>query len=96
MALASYSDMLLDMSQAGSCSLMVGHFSNALDIELGSAKAGRITADLDAWLTFTKGLLAVISNNTDLSDDFSIALTTSRSPCAPLLASELTRIGEVQ
>lgn len=96
-ALATYSDMLLDMSEAGSCSLMVGHFSNALTLELGAANAGRISSDLAAWMTFTNGLLAVISLNPDVSGAFTAELVAaSASSCAPLLASELARIGDVQ
>lgn len=96
-ALRTYSDMLLDMSEAGSCSLMVGHLSNALTLELSGAKAGRISADLDAWMTFTDGLLAVISLNTDFTDAFLAELVEAPpSACAPLLASELARIGAVQ
>lgn len=96
-ALRTYSDMLLDMSEAGSCSLMVGHLSNALTLELSGAKSGRISADLDAWTTFTNGLLAVISLNTDIADDFLAKLVEAPpSSCTPLLASELARIGAAQ
>lgn len=96
-ALATYSSMLLDMSEAGSCSLMAGHFSNALTLELGAAKAGRISADLDAWMTFTDGLLAVISQNPDLADAFTAELAAApASSCVPLLASELARIRGTQ
>ncbi|MEL6958742.1 MAG: hypothetical protein AAGL89_07315 [Pseudomonadota bacterium] len=93
-AVRAFSDILLDMSEAGACSLMVGHMSYAIERDVGSMKQGRLTRQTRDWIAFANGLLGVISGNTAVVEEQSRALSSeASSPCGPLMSETLASVG---
>lgn len=93
-AVRAFSDLLLDMSDAGSCPLMVGHMSFALEAEVSAMKTGRLSRQTRDWTAFANGLLGVISGNAAVVEEQTKTLVEGHtSACAPLMSRELTRIG---
>lgn len=88
-AVEQYSDILLDLSDAGSCPLMVGHMYQAVALELGSNWNKRFGNALEMWLDFTQGLLAVASKNEELALQQSIKIRANKSNCNDMLSEEL-------
>lgn len=92
-AASAYSDMILDMSDAGACSLMIGHFSHALDIELGASNAGQTNTQQSLWSDFTKALLARVSRNPEVATALIANMRLNAIPCSDMLATEIDALG---
>lgn len=93
-AVRAFSDILLDMSEAGACSLMVGHMSYAIERDVGAMKNGRLTRQTRDWIAFANGLLGVISDNTAVVEAHARALSSeASSPCGPLMSQTLASVG---
>lgn len=91
--LDSFADRLLDLSEASACPLMLGHVSHAINRALKSRPDTDTQAARVPWRLFQDGLFATVTGAAEMRATALTTLSQSQAACAPLLASELARIG---
>ena len=90
--IADFSDRLLDLSDAGACPLMLGHFGYAIDRDLAEQVVWKAPTDMSAWRHFALGILAVIVDDTAVHGQASadLALIIGEAACADAMLEELS------
>lgn len=85
-----FSELVLDVSEASACPLMIGHVSHAMDRHFRARGDGSTppATDLAAWRRFAAGILATVSQDQATSKAAEDSLIqASRISCAPTLGN---------
>ncbi|MFZ5965502.1 hypothetical protein ACOXXX_21410 [Thalassococcus sp. BH17M4-6] len=89
-AIDDFMTRVLDVSEASSCPLLLGHFEHALDRRLQSASATRSTEEAQ-WRLLAGGVLASVSGRDDAALVAQAKLDAVGTLCAPRLSAALTQ-----
>ena len=95
----SFSDVVLDVSEASACPMMIGHLAYALDRHFRSRARGDDRGQRGVWRVFAEGLFAVVSGERDTAEEAInfLAGPAAGTTCAVELGQELSRaLVEVQ
>lgn len=97
-AISSLSDRLLDLSEAGACPLLIGHFSHFLDRHFGGRPVSAKSKERAEWRQFATALMAVIIDSPATTKRMMQHFDSpgNTRPCSGLMAAEIEKLEQIR
>jgi len=97
-AISAFSKMLLDISDAGACPLMISHFAHASDLHFGTDGLSTDPTARAVWRQFAAALLAIVVKDVETADSLRETLSdaSGETECAGQMAVEIGLLEQIE